>query len=293
MSTTSTWTIAGVPEHFNLPWYELIHKQSLVPQGIHLQWQDYPGGTGAMLEALHQGKADVIIALTEGIVKEALKPHSQLAIIGIYVESPLQWGCFVRADAPYEQMSELTQSTYAVSRLGSGSHLMAMVEAQQRGQNLKEEQFKVVGGIEGAVKAIQADEAQVILWERWMTQPYVAQGLLKRIDICPTPWPCFLMAANKQWAHKQAATLKQLHGLVSKEAQALRLNPALAQVIAQRFGLLETEAEAWLQNVRWSTQAIFSEVQFRHTANTLMRCGATPMLSEAQIHQCYQEATQL
>ncbi len=37
-------------------------------KGIIYEWIDYPGGTGAMVEALRNGELDVAIMLTEGAV---------------------------------------------------------------------------------------------------------------------------------------------------------------------------------------------------------------------------------
>ena len=47
-----TIKIAGVPEHFNLPWQMCINKGEFEAIGIDLQWTDIPEGTGKMCEML-------------------------------------------------------------------------------------------------------------------------------------------------------------------------------------------------------------------------------------------------
>jgi hypothetical protein len=45
-----TIKIAGVPEHFNLPWHLAIEKS--LESHINLQWTDVPEGTGKMCQML-------------------------------------------------------------------------------------------------------------------------------------------------------------------------------------------------------------------------------------------------
>ena len=40
--------IAGVPEHFNLPWHLAIENNEFESQNIDLEWTDVPEGTGKM-----------------------------------------------------------------------------------------------------------------------------------------------------------------------------------------------------------------------------------------------------
>jgi len=49
-----TIRIGGVPEHFNLPWHRTIANKDFETKGIDLQWADYPGGTGAMMQDLRE-----------------------------------------------------------------------------------------------------------------------------------------------------------------------------------------------------------------------------------------------
>ena len=62
-------TLAGVPEHFNLPWHLAYEEGVFEDVGIDLDFVDHPGGTGAMSQALKNGEVDLALLLTEGAVK--------------------------------------------------------------------------------------------------------------------------------------------------------------------------------------------------------------------------------
>ena len=56
-------TVAGVPEHFNYPWYLSLKNKEYTKNNINLRWKDFPGGTGAMCKALRTGEVDIAICI--------------------------------------------------------------------------------------------------------------------------------------------------------------------------------------------------------------------------------------
>ena len=70
--------IAGVPEHFNLPWHLCVEGGEFEAEGIDLQWTDVPEGTGKLCQMLREGETDMAIILTEGIIKDILQNHTQV-----------------------------------------------------------------------------------------------------------------------------------------------------------------------------------------------------------------------
>ncbi|HBB48985.1 MAG TPA: ABC transporter substrate-binding protein, partial [Flavobacteriaceae bacterium] len=83
--------IGGVPEHFNYPWYLLLKSKELQKDNINLRWQDFEGGTGAMVQSLVHGDIDLALMLTEGVVK-AICDGAPIKLIQYFVSSPLVWG---------------------------------------------------------------------------------------------------------------------------------------------------------------------------------------------------------
>ena len=123
--------IAGVPEHFNLPWHLAIEEGAFSDRGIELNWTDVPEGSGKMAGMLASGNVDLAVILTEGLVR-SVASGIHAVIIQEYIASPLLWGIHVSASSPYKREADLKGRTAAISRFGSGSHLMAFVHARQQ-----------------------------------------------------------------------------------------------------------------------------------------------------------------
>ena len=64
--------VAGVPEHFNLPWHLAIELGQFEDRGLHVSFDEVHGGTGEMSQRLNQGACDVAVVLTEGCVAALL-----------------------------------------------------------------------------------------------------------------------------------------------------------------------------------------------------------------------------
>jgi hypothetical protein len=118
-----------------------------------MQFASCPGGTGAMIASIVAGHADVAVALTEGIVAGVVNHEATgvpLRYCGQYVTSPLRWMIATGAGREFQSLSDVLgvagssespdssgeaataggRSIHvAVSRLGSGSHLMAYLLA--------------------------------------------------------------------------------------------------------------------------------------------------------------------
>lgn len=129
------FVIGGVPEHFNLPWYIALRDKDFQKEGINLRWKDFPGGTGQMARALREKEIDIAVILTEGIVRDIIN-GSDTSIVQVFVKSPLLWGIHVAANSNYDEIADLKGTNAAISRYGSGSHLMAYVNAENHDWDL-------------------------------------------------------------------------------------------------------------------------------------------------------------
>ncbi len=122
--------IGGFPEHINIPWYDTVAR--LQSEDEKVEWIDCPGGTGQMIQRLEDKEIDLAIMLTEGAVAR-ITNEDTFRILGVYVSTPLIWGIRTAALSLALTMDELAGGRYGISRYGSGSHLMAFVDAHQRG----------------------------------------------------------------------------------------------------------------------------------------------------------------
>ena len=151
MPTPSVVRVCGVPEHFNLPITEALLSDAFNSAGVSVSWTSVPGGTGAMAALLASGEVDIAIALTEGIVAASANSSSSavpLRYAGGFVTSPLRWMIATgptRTDLP-TLASVATRGgaiRVSVSRLGSGSHLMAYLLALREGWPISSLEFVV------------------------------------------------------------------------------------------------------------------------------------------------------
>lgn len=245
------FTIAGVPEHFNYPWHRFIREKGGFIENPPLTWQDFPGGTGAMLEALEKDHVQMALLLTEGAVA-AMSKGTDIQIISPYVISPLVWGIHVPAKSSIETINDIQGRKYAISRYGSGSHLMAFVDANERGWPTENLQFELIQNLDGARQSFAKGESEVFLWEKFTTKPYVVSGEFRRVGERPTPWPCFMLVAKSAFIQEQQAFIKKLlEGLFSM-IEAAEKDPQLIQHIAGMYNLPEEDIHSWKQTTEWA-----------------------------------------
>jgi len=253
-----TIKIAGVPEHFNLPWHLCIKDGEFNAVGIDLQWTDVPEGTGKMCQMLRTGETDIAVLLTEGIIKDITEGNSA-KIVQIYVQSPLIWGIHVAMKAPYQNLSDLENKKVAISRMGSGSHLMSLVNATNQHWNTKDLQFEIVNTIDGAVDSLTNGNADYFMWERFMTQPLVDQKIFRRIAECPTPWPCFVIAVRNELLESDPKIIQQILDIINTTTQEFKEIPSIDRTLAMKYKLELAAVQEWLTGTRWSQKQMTKE----------------------------------
>ncbi|NMH25158.1 substrate-binding domain-containing protein [Flavobacterium solisilvae] len=254
-----TIKIAGVPEHFNLPWQLCIENGEFESEGIDLQWTDIPEGTGKMCQMLRDGETDIAVILSEGIVKDIVSGN-QSSIVQVYVESPLIWGIHVAANSKFENLSDLENTKAAISRLGSGSHLMAFVNAQNNNWNTEKLEFEIVNTIDGAVEALTSGKADYFMWERFMTKPLVDKGIFRRIADCPTPWPCFVIAVRNEILEKHPQTISRILEIINATTSEFKDIPSINRTLASKFDQKIEDINEWLSLTKWSQKPLSEKV---------------------------------
>ena len=243
--------VGGVPEHFNLPWRLAIEEGAFKNIGMDVHWSDMTGGTGQMIRGLETGSLDLAVLLTEGICRSILK-GLPAKIVQIYVSTPLRWGIHVPLDSGKTETNQLENGTFAISREGSGSHLMAYVLGDQHGWKLDSLKFNVVGDVYGGLWAIEHHHADAFLWEKYTTQPFVSQKKCDRIGEIRTPWPCFVIAVREEIAIKYPEQLKNLQNVINQSALSLKTDVDAAEKIGWRYNLDKAEAAEWLSETEWN-----------------------------------------
>lgn len=243
--------VGGVTEHFNLPWNLAVEKNSFAALNVDLQWEFFPGGTGVMTAALKSGELDLAILLTEGFVSAASNGLNA-KIVKEYITSPLGWGIFTGFKSQFYSVYNRLPKRYAISKIGSGSHLMAMIHAEQRGEKVAAADLVEVRSIDGAIESLTNNESQIFYWEKYTTKPHVENGTLRMIGEFSAPWSSFLIvASNEALTHKREAIRKVLE-VINEESKAFVASPTSVTLLQQRFNMNEADALAWLQSTEWS-----------------------------------------
>ncbi len=260
-------TIIGVPEHFNFPLQLAIEEGAFEARGINLKWKDIPEGTGKMAQLLQDNKTDLAIILTEGITK-SISEGNPSKIVQEYIATPLLWGIHVAAKSNYQALADLKHKTAAISRYGSGSHLMAYVNAQDQGWDTKELKFEVVDNLDGAVASLTDGRADYFMWERFTTKPLVDQGVFRKITDCPTPWPCFVIAATDKFITENPGTLAHILETINIYTSDFKQIPSIDRTLANRYKQQLEDIKHWLSLTQWGHRNI-SKQNLELVQNTL------------------------
>lgn len=265
--------LGGVPEHVNLPWHLAMASDDLAD--LPLSWTDQPGGTGEMLSGLAAGTLDVVSILTEGTVA-AVADGLAVTIMQVYVSSPLQWGVFVPARSGVVNEADLADRRIAISRPRSGSHLMAFVLAQKHRWQLTDDQFVVAGTLEGARAAFAAGEAEVFLWDQFMTRYLVDAGEFRQVGVLPTPWPPFVIAARSETLWGRTAEVGRVIDAVVTEALGLHGRPEAVDLLCRRYELSADSARNWLAATAFGPRKAWDPSLSSQILGQLVNAGFRP-----------------
>ena len=247
-----TIRIAGVPEHFNLPWMLALERRAFVRAKIDLKWQTVPEGTGRMCAMLRNGEVDLAVLITEGAVRDIANGNPS-RIISNYTETTLTWGVHVGAHTSITKPEDLKNIAFAISRINSGSHLAAMAYAQAHGWTPKESDFVVVNDLKGAEERLKEKEPIAFLWEKFTTKSLVDNGTFRCVDEHVSPWPSFMIVATEAILAAHPKEVQRVLKVIRDQAAGLMQKKTAPVMIAQRYKMSEADAKEWFAGVKWNT----------------------------------------
>ncbi len=269
--------LGGVPEHFNYPIRQALENGEFQKASIDLTWQIHEGGTGEMTAALAGNTCDACILLTEGIISAILGGNPSKIISG-YVSSPLIWGVHTGKNQK-TRYEDAFKEKIAISRVGSGSHLMPTVDALLKNDSIQPDQFVVVNNLEGAITSLNEGDTSVFYWEKYTTKPYVEKGLLKRIGEFISPWPCFMIAASDRIIDKQPEALDRMLRVIHRACEDFMNDSNAPNIISEEFALNEKDANFWFHATEWATNSWVSDKVLKSVLFTLKEAGIVPQTS--------------
>lgn len=272
--------IGYVPEHYLLPLH-LASQNSLFPSSLEVSLVPFPAGTGHMITSLRSKEIDLAIGLTEGWVAGLLNDNVKdqsveekgYSIVGSWVSTPLRWAIVTgRNRDDIRSVDDLKQHRkVGVSRIGSGSHVMAFVLAQQEGwlhqasesSGSKSEDLTIVplGPFKDLRDGVTSSTADFFMWEHFTTKPYFheADSPLKKIGEIYTPWPSWHIAASTSTfppsSHPSNEILSQIFEALDKGIAIFNGSPdqAVRMLGTGEAGChySEDDAREWLKDVKF------------------------------------------
>ncbi|MCD8529157.1 MAG: hypothetical protein LRY27_04190, partial [Chitinophagales bacterium] len=190
-----------------------------------------------------------------------------------YLNTPLIWGVFSGANNPLEYYGQIYDKKYAISRFGSGSHLMPVVDALFKGKKLEDNQFVLVKNLDGALASLSKNETDVFYWEKYTTKPYVDKGILKCLGEFVTPWPCFMLAATDKAITEKHDALKDMLRVIHFVCKQFMTSLNQVEIIAERYGQKEEDVINWFHATEWSTHDEISRKMIDNVIFTLNKSG--------------------
>ena len=255
MSKTTTIRLGGVPEHFNYPVHIALQEGLFEKEDINLEWIEFPDGTGAMNKALRSGDIDMAIILTEGIIRDIANGNPS-KIVQNYVSSPLLWGVHVAEQSNFKGIDELENARVAISRIGSGSHLMAYVQAQEKGWNTANLETVEVGTMDKAVQALTQGKADYFMWEHFTTKHLVDQKIFRRLGDFPTPWPSFVIAATNGFIETNQSKITRFLSVLNSISTRFKEIKNIDSKVAKFYDQQQNDVQKWLLLTSWSTEQL-------------------------------------
>ena len=117
-------------------------------------------------------------------------------------------------------------------------------------------QFKIVKNLNGGVQALSDGNADYFMWEKFTTKPLVDNKTFRCIGECPTPWPCFVIAARQEFIETSPEVLETVLEIINKITKDFKFIPEIDQIISKRYGQKQKDVQSWLSKTEWSQENI-------------------------------------
>ena len=113
----------------------------------------------------------------------------------------------------------------------------------------------------------------MFLWEKFTTKPFVDNGEMQRIDICPTPWPCFVLVTKDEFLKENSEAISNLLDGLHILTANFKDRPGIENLIAKRYELEEKDVKEWIADTIWSENNEIEESVLNLVIQTLKKLG--------------------
>ncbi len=84
----------------------------------------------------------------------------------------------------------------------------------------------------------------------------VDSGVFRRIDDCPSPWPCFVIAVREDFIASNKDHLQTILEIINNTTQEFKDIPSIDKTIANRYKQQLDDVQEWLGITEWSQELI-------------------------------------
>ncbi|KAK9238720.1 hypothetical protein V1525DRAFT_400348 [Lipomyces kononenkoae] len=256
-TATGHLKVGYVPEHFSTPLFFAQSEGYYKDVGLSPEFKPFPTGTGDMIKALKENEINLAVGLTEGWVAGLGNAKAAYKIVGTYVQSPLRWAISTghnRQDI--QSIAQLQGKRFGVSRIGSGSYVMAFVLAREQGwPGNPPVSFNVLGTFKNLRAAVRDDEADAFMWEYFTSKKYYDNRDIKYIGSIYTPWPSWTITAANSLLDTELATktIGKFFSAVNKGIQHFGKYPEKAvDYISTNLDYTADDAREWIKTVKFA-----------------------------------------
>ncbi|GAA5957954.1 hypothetical protein JCM3765_006214 [Sporobolomyces pararoseus] len=283
--STPKLRIGYVREHFSSPLLQLAEKD----QSIELV--ECPSGTGQVMSRIKANEIDVAVALTESLLAGIAKKTAEFKLVGTYVTSPLQWAVIVGKDSKYQKLEDLKGEKIGISRIGSGSQVMASVMALNEGWTdadgkVSPIDFEVLDTFKALRDGVNTGKAAAFMWEKFTTRPYLDE--VRFIGTVPTPWHSWAVVASPSTLAPSSPLLPVLESFLSNLTTSIRAFDSTearsqdsVEFVKKTFGYPEDDVRAWFDQVSYP-QGEVKEIEKAMVEKTFKTLEAAGVLSQPE-----------
>ncbi|GAA5882997.1 hypothetical protein JCM16303_006783 [Sporobolomyces ruberrimus] len=277
--------IGYVREHFSSPLLQLAENDE------NIELVECPSGTGQVMSRFKANEIDVAIALTESLLAGIAKKTAEFKLVGTYVTSPLQWAVIVGKDSKYEKLGDLKGEKIGISRIGSGSQVMASVMALNEGWTDSDGKvspidFEVLDTFKNLRDGVNSGKAAAFMWEKFTTRPYLDE--VRFIGTVPTPWHSWAVVASPSTLAPSSPLLPTLEAFLSNLTKSIRdfdskeaRSKDSVEFVKTTFGYPEDDVRAWFDQVSYP-QGEVKEVERAMVEKTFKTLEAAGVLSQPE-----------
>jgi len=240
-----------------------------------MEWDEYEGGSGDVVRALANGRADIGVGLTDSLVLGRVRGVAY-RLVATFVANPLTWRVLVPPASAARDVEDLRGATFGITRAGGGAHTTLLLRAADAGWRAGIDYAVMpLGSLDALLQAIGGDTIDAFLWEALTVKPWLDDGTVRSVGAVVPPWPGFAVAARTD-------TMARHPDAVHAGLQALRRACAIVAaepdetvaLIARRYALSSRDAAGWLAHVRYADDGALSRRAIEAVVAALLRTDA-------------------